>query len=150
VSFAVAELDRRVANLNQVGRVVGADAGTGRVRVAIGELQTPWLPVQMFRAGALNFAMMPSVGEQVHVVAPGGDMARAFVGGGIPAGNLAGQIAEEPTVDLGGGKLVVVGDLHVTGTITCDTDVVADGISLVTHVHEDVAVGNDDTGEPKR
>lgn len=41
------------------------------------------------------------------------------------------------------------GDLHVNGTITADVDVIANGISLVNHVHSGVVPGPANTGSPQ-
>lgn len=41
------------------------------------------------------------------------------------------------------------GTLHVTGQITCDADVVANGISLDHHTHTGVTAGSSSTGGPQ-
>lgn len=46
------------------------------------------------------------------------------------------------------GAMTFDGDQHITGTITCDEDVVASDISLVHHTHSGVMTGGGDTGEP--
>lgn len=61
MSFAAAEADRRIANVIQIGRVTAVGAGTARV--AIGELETPDIPVGQYRAGGLSLWWMPTVGE---------------------------------------------------------------------------------------
>ena len=148
MSRAAAEADRQIGNLCQIGVVTAIDNGTSRVRVRIGDLDTAWVPVLQIRSGAIRLHVMPSVGEQVEVTAPGGDMARAYVGGSIAIdGNAVAPNAASPTIDLGGGtlrvigKLYIDGDVEVTGKIdvadpvTCDADVVASGKSLVGHIH---------------
>ena len=133
---AAAEADRQIGNLCQVGYVTEVDNATSRVRVRIGELDTASIPVMQIRSGTIRVHWMPSVGEQVTVYAPSGDLARAFVGGSLPIdGNAVAPNAASPTMDLGGGtvrilgKLYVDGDVEITGKIdvagavTCEADV---------------------------
>lgn len=161
MTFAVAEADRRIANVISVGTVVAVDNATARVTVRIGDLDTPPLQVMQIRSGTIRLHWMPDVGEQITVWAPSGDMARAFVGGSLPIdGNAVAPDAASPTMDLGGGTLRVIGKLYVdgdveitgridvTGDVTCAADVVATGISLVTHTHGGVISGGDSTGVP--
>jgi phage baseplate assembly protein gpV len=158
---AAAEADRMIANICQVGYVTAVDNATSRVRVRIGDLDTALIPVMQIRSGTIRLHWMPSVGEQVTVNAPGGDMARAFVAGSIAInGNAVAPDAASPTMDLGGGTLRVIGKLYVqgdveitgkidvAGPVTCDADVVATGISLKTHRHGGVATGTGQTGVP--
>ncbi len=150
-----------IANICQVGYVTAVDNATSRVRVRIGDLDTALIPVMQIRSGTIRLHWMPSVGEQVTVNAPGGDMARAFVAGSIAInGNAVAPDAASPTMDLGGGTLRVIGKLYVqgdveitgkidvAGPVTCDADVVATGISLKTHRHGGVATGTGQTGVP--
>lgn len=141
MSMAGAEADRRVANLIQIGKVTAVNAGAVKARVKLGDIDSPELPVGQLRAGALSFWWMPSVGEQVVVAAPSGDIARGIIICAIFAGNAPSSDGGVPMVDLAGGKIIFNGDLEVIG------DVIASGVSLVhhTHPHGDPA-GN--TGEP--
>lgn len=154
MSFAAAEADRQIGAMVNVGTITAIDVGTGRARVRMGELDTAMIPVMQLRSGAIRMTWMPSVGEQVTVAAPSGDMARAFVMGSLPiSGNAVAPSAGEPTMDLGGGTLRVIGDLlvdgsiHVTGGIVADADVQASGISLIQHIHPE-SVGSV-TGAPQ-
>ncbi len=45
-------------------------------------------------------------------------------------------------------KVMVIGDVDVTGTVTADVDVIADGVSLTTHVHSGVQTGGGNSGPP--
>lgn len=141
MSFAAAEADRRIANLISIGRVIVVGAGTARV--AIGELETPDIPVGQYRAGGLALWWMPTVGEQVVVACPSGDLARAVILCSIYAGNAPSGDAAVPMIALAGGRMVVDGTLEVTG------DVIAAGISLTTHTHGGVIAGGDSTGDPQ-
>ena len=84
MSLASAEADRRIANIIQVGTIVSIDNATATARVKIGDLDSPPIPVMQLRSGTLKMHWMPSVGEQVTLVAPSGDIARAFVMGSLP------------------------------------------------------------------
>lgn len=121
MSFAAAEADRRIANVIQVGTVVAVAAGNARVR--IGDLVTPDLPVAQLRAGALSFWWMPTVGEQVVVACPSGDVARGIVLASIFAGNAPSSNLGEPMMDLAGARLVIAGDVRIEGDIRIEGDV---------------------------
>lgn len=136
MSRAAAELDRRVGALLSVGTVVSIDNARATARVRLGDLETMDVPVMQLRSGTIRMHWMPSPGEQVTVAAPSGDLGRAFVMGSLPIdGNAVAPDAGSPTMDLGGGTLRVIGDLHVDGTVTVTGDVIAAGISLQTHTH---------------
>ncbi len=150
MSRAAAEADRRIGAIANVGTVVAIDVATGRARVRLGDLETASIPVMQMRSGAVRMTWMPSIGEQVTVLAPSGDIARAFVLGSLPVdGNAVAPSADAPTMDLGGGTMRVIGNLFVDGDIEVTGDVVASGISLVTHVHGGVARGGATTDEPQ-
>jgi len=82
MSFELAELERRMANMIRVGEVVSVNAGAARCRIMIDELTTAELPWLAARAGNARSWWAPSVGEQVVVFSPFGDLAQGFV---IPA-----------------------------------------------------------------
>ncbi|SMH35820.1 phage baseplate assembly protein V [Maritimibacter sp. HL-12] len=142
MSMAAAEGDRRVANVVQIGTVTDVDAATSRARVKAGEIEG-WFAVAHMRAGALSFWWMPAVGEQVVVVVPSGEAARGVILAGIYAGNAPSSDPATPMIELGGGKLVVNGDIEVNGEVT------ANGIALSTHVHGGVMPGGGNTGGPQ-
>lgn len=160
MSFQVAELDRRLANVASIGVVTAVNPGAAMVRVRIGDLDSPEIPVLQLSAGGKQFWWMPTVGEQVAVLAPGGDIARAVSIGSIYQGNAPSADGAEPRINLAGGHMVIDGDvtitgnvvirgtLHIDGLTTCDTDVVASGISLTGHVHGGVLKGGASTGGP--
>lgn len=79
----VAELLRLINNLIRLGTVAEVDYATARLRVQIGELLTAWLPWLELRAGTTRTWSPPTVGEQVLVLSPGGDLAAAIVIAGI-------------------------------------------------------------------
>jgi phage baseplate assembly protein gpV len=136
MTFAAAEADRQIANMISLGTVTSVDNGSGRVRVQIGDLATAPIQMMQMQSGKIRMHFMPSVGDQVSVVAPSGDMSRAFVIGALPIdGNMVAPDAESPTMDMGGGTMRIIGDVFVEGNMEITGDVVASGISLVTHTH---------------
>jgi phage baseplate assembly protein V len=75
-SFAFSDLCRRVANLIRIGKIAEADGA--QVKVQIGKVKTNWLPI-VSMAGDTNVWIPITVGEQVAVVSPYGEMAQSFV-----------------------------------------------------------------------
>lgn len=162
MSFAGAEADRRIGNILAIGRVVDVYPD-GTARVQIGEdLTSPKLVVGTVRAGEMQVWWMPSLDEQVLVASPSGDIARGVIVCSIHAGNEPSNDITRPTIDLRGGEMVIkggklkieadleiTGQIEITGPITCDADVTASGVSLVTHVHGGVLPGAATTGEPE-
>ena len=79
MSFNFSELDRRLHNLIRLGTIKGADYKNAKVRVEIGELVTDWLPWLTAIAGNDRNWSAPSIGEQVVVLSPSGEMAQGVV-----------------------------------------------------------------------
>ena len=77
------ELMRIIANLIRTGTVTEVDADKWLCRVKTGELETNWLNWLTLRAGKSRTWWKPSVGEQVLVLAVGGELTTAFVLPGI-------------------------------------------------------------------
>ena len=144
MSEAVADLDRRVGNVVRVGTVVSVDPGRATAVVSFGELQSPPMPVGQLSAGIIQFWWMPSAGEQVVVVAESGDLAQGVIVASLYAGNAPSVDGAVPNINLNGGKMIVQGDIEVTG------DVIASGVSLVHHTHSGVLTGTANTGKPNR
>lgn len=83
--YALTELDRRVANMIRIGKIKEVDIDNKVVTVDLGtedgpEHVTDWLPWGARRAGSDRTWDPPDVGEQVVVIAPGGELDQAFVG----------------------------------------------------------------------
>ncbi|MEH6737909.1 MAG: phage baseplate assembly protein V [Sulfitobacter sp.] len=142
MSFEAAEAARRASNAVRVGRIVSVDADSAQAVVDFGDLLSPPLDVAQLRAGGLQFWWMPTEGEQVVVLCESGDIAQGIITFGIYAGNAPSSDGGVPMINLGGGKMIVQGDIEVTG------DVIASGVSLVKHTHSDVVSGNSNTGKP--
>lgn len=75
----VVDLARRLSNLIRPGTVEAIDHATARVRVRSGEVLTDWLPWLTARAGAVGTWCPPTLGEQVLLLAPSGELAAALV-----------------------------------------------------------------------
>lgn len=74
-----AELSRRVENMIRIGTIAEIDHEARRVRVKSGELDTNWLKWRSDRAGATRTWNPPTVGEQVMILSPSGELANGIV-----------------------------------------------------------------------
>jgi phage baseplate assembly protein V len=77
--YELGEMSRQIANLLRVGKITEIDDANGRVKVSTSGLTTDWLPWGAGRAGATKQWSPPSVGEQVLIASPYGDMGQAVV-----------------------------------------------------------------------
>ena len=142
------DLRRRLYNEVLIGAVAAVDLKRARVRVHYGagapgesalEAQTDWIPWLATRAGADRTWWAPTIGEQVVVLAPSGDLAAAvalpgifqvaapppddeetraviaFSDGAVISYDVEAHVlkAELPA----GGKLKVVGDVDASGDV---------------------------------
>ncbi|HEP1391388.1 TPA: phage baseplate assembly protein V [Escherichia coli] len=73
------ELARALRNMIRTGVIVETDLDAGRCRVQTGGIQTDWLQWLTQRAGRSRTWWAPSVGEQVIILAVGGELDTAFV-----------------------------------------------------------------------
>jgi len=73
------EIARAIRNLIRTGIVTEVDLVEGLCRVQTGEMQTTWLNWLTQRAGRSRTWWAPSVGEQVLILAVGGELDTAFV-----------------------------------------------------------------------
>ena len=74
------ELARLIQNLIRVGTIMEIDySEPPRVRVRTGQLETDWRPWCEKRAGQSKTWDPPTIGEQVLLFSPGGDVAGAYV-----------------------------------------------------------------------
>ncbi len=77
------ELARALRNMIRTGVIVETDIDAGRCRVQTGGIYTDWLQWLTHRAGRSRTWWAPSVGEQVLILAVGGELDTAFVLPGI-------------------------------------------------------------------
>jgi phage baseplate assembly protein V len=73
------ELERRLSNTIRPGTVLEADYAKARLRVTMGDNTSAWLPWLTSRAGEDRTWHAPEVGEQVIVIAPGGELSAGYV-----------------------------------------------------------------------
>jgi len=73
------ELERRLSNTIRPGTVLEADYSKARIRVTMGDNTSAWLPWLTSRAGEDRTWHAPEVGEQVIVMAPGGELSAGYV-----------------------------------------------------------------------
>lgn len=185
-----------LATLIRIGTVTAVDLAAARCRVRYGDPddddpgETPPIRWLTPRAGQTRIWSPPSVGEQVILLSPDGQVGAAvalcglvqnafpplgstlaeaieFADGArltydpetsaltaiLPAGATA-EIEAPGGITLRGpvmieGDVTIQGAVDVSQTVTAATDVVADGISLVDHVHGGVQGGSAKTAKPE-
>lgn len=149
------EQDRRLSNIVQIGVVEEVDySNPPRARVRIGELLTGWLRMGTPRAGDAHQSWGYSVGEEVVVAATSGNLAQGVIVCALANGANVGQAAPGThRATYPGGVIIEIsgGSVNITapGNVIVNGDVIADGISLKTHVHGGITPGPADTGGPK-
>lgn len=82
-NFAIAELQRKLANIVRIGIVKEIDYEKAKVRVKIGEFLTDFLPWITGRAGEDRSWFSPNIDEQVVVLSPLGELSLGVVLAGI-------------------------------------------------------------------
>jgi len=157
--------------LVRFGRVVAVDHAAGKCVVEIDEgLRTGPIRWAAPRMGETRVWCPPSVGEQVLVLCPAGEIGAAIAVGGIACNahpvpgdsptplvefKDGARISYDPETHVlslalpAGARCTLTGDLSVTGSIEASEDVTAGGISLKTHRHGQVQAGTAISGEPQ-
>ncbi len=82
-SFAISELNRKLANVIRIGVVKEIDYEKAKVRVKIGEFLTDWLPWITMKAGEDRSWLPPNIDEQVIVLSPFGELSLGVALAGI-------------------------------------------------------------------
>lgn len=153
-AFDTQENDRRLANIAQMGVVEEVKyTNPPKARVRVGKLLTGWVRMGTRRAGDAHESWAYSVGEEVLVVSTSGNMAQGVIVCALANGTNAAQAAAGTfkttypngvIIEITGGAVNIVapGNVNVTG------DVIANGISLINHVHPGDGAGPGDTGKP--
>jgi phage baseplate assembly protein V len=94
------DLPNELAELVRFGTIAEVDLAAGRVVVDTGDVRTSAIRWAGGRAGATRTWSPPSVGEQVLLLCPGGEIAAAVAIGGIaqdafpPAGNSLRELVQ--------------------------------------------------------
>lgn len=81
--YELGEMNRQMANMVRVGKIVELDEANARVKVSTAGLTTDWLPWGAGRAGKTKQWSPPQVDEQVLIASPYGDMGQAVVIGSM-------------------------------------------------------------------
>ncbi|MTH78751.1 phage baseplate assembly protein V [Paracoccus aestuariivivens] len=151
----MAELERRLANVVRFATITEVDPGNARARVTFGrETASAWLHFSTARAGGARVWSPPVTGEQVVVLSPMGDTGQGIIMGSLPSNAFPAPSGDGGTyrIDMPGGVSISVagGSISITapGNVVVNGDVIADGISLTTHVHGGVQSGGSNTSEP--
>ncbi|MCQ4314480.1 phage baseplate assembly protein V [Stutzerimonas zhaodongensis] len=175
----ISDLIRRIDNLIRLGTIAAVDHQAARCTVSSGGLTVPNLPWLALRAGSSLDWDPPTVGEQCILFSPSGEPAQGVALVGLysqqrpaPANSANVRRRTYPdgavidydhdshtltaTLPDGGkaqitatGGVTILGDVTITGLVTVSDDVVAAGISLVSHVHSGVQSGPSSTGKPQ-
>ncbi|BET37214.1 phage baseplate assembly protein V [Wolbachia pipientis] len=82
-SFAISELNRKVANIIRIGLVKEINYEKAKVRVKIGEFLTDYLPWITSKAGKDRDWSPPDIDEQVVILSPLGELSLGVVLPGI-------------------------------------------------------------------
>ncbi|MFA7597667.1 MAG: phage baseplate assembly protein V [Novosphingobium sp.] len=156
------DLAGKIGDLIRLGLVLSVDLGEGLAVVQCGDVESPPCPwIEL--AGQFRSWRPPSVGEQVLLVCPEGDIAAGVIVRGLFSDSFPAPAADENhhfhgpdglTIKLTGdgieiaapGDVKITGDVKVTGKITAtniitsDVDVIARpgtarAVSLVRHMH---------------
>ena len=164
--------------LIRLGTIASVDLAAARCIVELDDdSRTAPIRWIEFRACKTRTWSPPSEGEQVVVFCPAGEIGAAVALRGLasdtfpPAGNSTKELiqfedgavlsydpqAHAMEIVLPAGATLAItapggttlnGDLHCTGTVTADSDVVGGGKSLKGHKHSGVQAGGSQTGAP--
>ncbi|HDS1776238.1 TPA: phage baseplate assembly protein V [Pseudomonas putida] len=187
---SIAEISRLLENLVRLGTIAEVQHAPPRVKVQTGGILTTLLPWLALRAGADRDWDPPTVGEQVILLSPSGQLTNGIAITGLFSDAIAangdraglkrrtyadGAVVEYDSVahhlrailPAGGtsevisdGGIRIVGDIvhegnytqtgnqTITGKVEVSIDVVAAGISLVEHPHDEVMPGKGLSGRP--
>ena len=80
--YSLGELSRQIANLIRVGEVTETDLtdpDAPRVKVTVSGFESDWLPFGAKRAGSTKTWSPLSIGEQVLILSPYGDLGQAVI-----------------------------------------------------------------------
>ena len=92
------EAERRTANLLRLGTILTVDHAKTVARVQSGSIETDWLPWVTPRAGDVKVWSPPKEGEQVIVLAVGGEFTTGVILPSIFASNAPNSSADEFSV----------------------------------------------------
>lgn len=158
------DLPGLLGDLLRFGTVDAVDLAAATATVVCGDVVSP--PLHWLQwAGEFCLWSPPSIGEQVLLICPEGDIAGGVILRGLnsaafpaPSSDASPQLHGKDglIITLTGdgiqitapGGVVIDGDLNVTGTINASEDVLGGGISLKSHTHGSVQSGTSQTSAP--
>lgn len=172
----IATLSRMIENMIRIGKIEEIDLSGKCCRVRTGKLLTNLLPWITARAGTTRTWNPPTVGEQVLVFSPSGELGAGIVLTGLfstdnqaPSDSAAEHITDYPDgarisynhvthaltatgiqtalVQSSAQVTIDCPSVHFTGDIAVDGDAVIGGISFLGHGHPDPQGG--DVGVPQ-
>ncbi|HET6536710.1 MAG TPA: phage baseplate assembly protein V [Sphingopyxis sp.] len=165
------DINGLIGDLIRFGVIHSVDLANGVAVVEAGDILTPAMPWTE-QAGSFRTWRPPSVGEQVILLCPEGDIEggvilRGLFSNSFPApandeyqhlygadGLIITLTGDGLAITAPGGAAItadvtITGNLDVSGTITASEDVVGGGISLKDHKHGGVQAGTAITGGPQ-
>ena len=143
--FEKSDLERRMNGIVCFGTIHTVDYTKAKARVRLGDNITGWLPWVTGRAGPAREWWPFEPGEQVMVLSPSGEPDQGWILGAVPCRQFPAPAAS-PDIhritypdgavleyDRGahhlkahlplGGRVTIVGDVHVAGSITATGDI---------------------------
>lgn len=165
------DINGLIGDLIRFGTVHSVDLGHGMAVVEAGDIITPPLPWTE-QAGSFRTWRPPSVGEQVILLCPEGDIEGGLILRGLFSNTFPAPASDDfqhlygadgliitltgdgLSITAPGGAAItadvsITGNVDVSGTITASEDVVGGGISLKGHTHGGVQGGGASTGGPQ-
>jgi phage baseplate assembly protein gpV len=164
----LAEVEQKLALASRAGTVAEVDAAQGLVRLKLGassaggDLLSPWVPYAQV-GGALKVHSPPSVGQQMALQSPSGDLAQGLAipmgfssANPSPSGDGAAHVITfgAATISLNGSGLsVVMGgvtfSISASGVAITGGNVTHNGLNIgSTHTHGGVIPGGAQTSGP--
>lgn len=166
-----------IGDILRLGRIASVDLETATAIVECGEITSPNIPWTEW-AGAFRTWSPPSVGEQILLLCPEGDIAGGIILRGLNCATFPTPASDENHQIFGTegliikltasgleitapgdvsitGNVAIKGDVTIegkaaaTGLITSDADVNAGSVSLKTHIHTGVTAGAAISGPPQ-
>lgn len=151
--FRLAELERRINNVQRPAKVTQTDPAKGLVKVAWTEvdgkpIESPWIPWRT-RAGAIKDWAPPAVGEQVTLLSPSGEIGQhswVDTGGFSNAnpqnhdkdGEAKRTIGDTEIFQDGNTvKIKAPGGITLDGPLTVKGDITHEGDNNQTGIHTD-------------
>jgi phage baseplate assembly protein V len=142
LEYFLSELNRRVSNIIRIGVISEVDTETAKVKVNTAGITTDWLPWLTSRAGADIAWWAPTVGEQVLLLSPFGELAfgvvfPALYSDAFPQNSNSEFITKVSFLD---GTIVEYDRENSTLTVNCVGDVLIESAHNVTITAEAVTI----------